>query len=319
MGVGAAAMFVVPRFAAAQDYPTRPIRLVIPFAPGGPFDLIARPWADKMKALLGATVVIENQGGAGGRLAATTTARAPADGYTLLLGGIGHLGLYRVTTNRPMEDVIRSLTPITIVAVTSSAVAIHPSVRATTLKELAIYARNNPGKLSFGHSGVGTTNHLAGELFKVFADAPDVQQVPYRGQGPAIADALSGQLPMVAAGMSAQLVELHRSGKLRILAVASPERLVGAPDIPSAIEAGAPGLIVQNYVTLMAPAGTPKAIVDRLAEATRSALADQNLQQQLIAGGLEPPRDSSPDAARRWAEREIARLTPLINALGLKE
>ena len=316
---GVAALFAAPQSAAAQSYPTRPIRLLIPFAPGGSFDVIARPWADKMKALLGATVVVENQGGAGGRLAAASAARAQPDGYTLLLGGIGHLGLYTVTTNRPMHDTINNLQPVAIAAVTSSAIVVHPSIPARTLQGLAAYARSNPGKVSFGHSGTGTVNHLLGELFKIFAETSEIQQVPYRGQGPAIADTLSGQLPMVAAGMNAQLVEFHRTGKLRILAVASPERLIGAPEIPTAIEAGASNLLVQNYVTLIAPAGTPKSIIDRLGEATRASLADEKLQQQLIAAGLEPPRDRSPEAARRWAEAEIVRLTPLINALGLKE
>ena len=272
-----------------------------------------------MKALLGATVVIENQGGAGGRLAATAAAQAQPDGYTLLLGGVGHLGLYTITTSRPMEDTIKNLQPVAIAAVTSSAIAVHPSVPARTLRELAEYAKANPGKLSFGHSGVGTINHLLGELFKIFAQTADIQQVPYRGQAPAIADAVSGQLPMVAAGMNAQFFEFHRTGKLRILAVASPERLLGAPEIPTGIEAGAPGLIVQNYVTLIAPAGTPKSIVDRLGAATHTALTDEQLQRQLIGAGLEPPRDRSAEAARRWAEGEIMRLTPLIKALGLQE
>jgi tripartite-type tricarboxylate transporter receptor subunit TctC len=208
---------------------------------------------------------------------------------------------------------------VLVAAVTSTAIAIHPSVPAATLKELAAYAKANPGKLSFGHSGVGTTNHLTGELFKIFAQAPEVQQVPYRGQGPALADMLSGQIPMVAAGVNAQLVELHRTGKLRILAVASTERLLGAPELPTTAEAGAPGLVVQNYVTLIARARTPESIVDRVRDAARTALNDEKLQQQLIAAGLEPARDSSAEAARRWAEAEIARLAPLINALGLKE
>jgi len=321
MRICAAIIAILPIMAtpaAAQDYPTRPIKLLIPFAPGGPFDQIARPWADKMKTLLGGTVVVENQGGAGGRLAAVAVARAQPDGYTLLLGGAGHLGLYTVTTNRPMYDTIKDLQPITIAAVASFAIAVHPSVPARTLQELATYAKANPGKLSFGHTGVGTLTHLTGELFKIFAETSEILHVPYRGQGPAVADTLSGQIPMVVAGMNAQLMELHRTGKLRILAVASPERLLGAPEIPTGIEAGVPGFVVQNYVTLIAPSGTPKSIVDRLGEATRAAFTDETLQQQLIASGLEPPRDRSPEAVRRWVEEEIARWTPIVNALGLK-
>jgi tripartite-type tricarboxylate transporter receptor subunit TctC len=203
------------------------------------------------------------------------------------------------------------------VAVTCYAIAVHPSVPAQNLRELAAYAKANPGKLSYGTAGVGSPNHLTGELFKSLTGA-DVVHVPYRGAGPAIVDAISGQIPMVIPATNGQLIEFHRTGKLRILAVATPERLIGAPEIPTAAEAGVPGLLTQNLISLVAPAGTPKAIVDQIGTATLTGLADEKLQQQFIASGFEPPRDRSPEAVRRWVEEEIARWTPIVKAIGLK-
>jgi tripartite-type tricarboxylate transporter receptor subunit TctC len=312
---GASVLPALPRVARAQTYPTRPIRLIIPFPPGGSYDAIGRPWADRMKASLG-TVVVENQGGASGTLGAAAVARSQPDGHTLLLAGSGQLGVYKVMANRPTYDPIKDLRPITVAAVTCYAIAVHPSVPARNLVELVAYAKTNPGKLSFGSAGAGGMNHLSGELFKTLTKT-DIQHVPYRGAGPAIADALSGQIPIVVPATNGQLIEFHRSGKLRVLAVASPQRLIGAPEIPTGIEAGVPGWIVQNYIALVAPTGTPETIVERLHETTRMAFADEKLQQQFIASGFEPPSDRSPDAVRRWVDEEIARWSPIVKALGL--
>ena len=270
-----------------------------------------------MKTLLG-TVVVENQGGAGGALAAAAVARAQPDGYTILLGGSGALGLYAITTSRPLYDPLKDLQPISIVAVTSYAIAIHPSVPARSLKELVDYAKANPGRLSYGSAGVGSLNHLIGELFKSLTQTPDIVHVPYRGAGPAIADNVSGQVPMIVPAVNGQLLEFHRSGKLRVLGVTSPARLLGAPEIPTAVESGLTNLVSQNYICLLAPAGTPKAIIDQISHATRIGLADQNLKQQFIGSGFEPALDSSPDMVRRWVEEDIARWTPIVKAIGLK-
>jgi tripartite-type tricarboxylate transporter receptor subunit TctC len=315
LAAGAAALSARSRVAWAQSFPTRPIRLLVPFPPGGSYDAIARPWADKMKSLLG-TVVVENQGGASGTIAATTVARAQPDGHTLLLAGAGSLSLYAITTSRPAYDPIKDFQPITAVAITCYAVVVHSSVPARSLKELVAYAKANPGKLSYGSAGVGSPNHLTGELFRSLTGV-DVVHVPYRGGGPAIADAVSGQIPMVIPAVNGQLIEFHRSGRLRILAVATPERLLGAPEIPTAAEAGVPGLITQNLISLVAPAGTPRAIVDQIGAATHQGLADDQLQQQFIASGFEPPRDRSPEAVRRWVAEEIVRWTPIVKAIGL--
>ena len=315
LAAGAAALPVVSRSARAQAYPSRPIRLLVPFPPGGSYDAIARPWADKMKSLLG-TVVVENQGGAGGAIAAMATVRAQPDGYTLLLAGAGILGLYSITASRPQYDPIKDLQPITAVAVTCYAIVVHPSMPSRNLEELVAYAKANPGKLSYGSAGVGTPNHLTGELLRSLTGA-DLVHIPYRGAGPAIADAISGQVAMVIPAVNGQLIELHRSGKLRILAVATPERLLGAPEIPTGVEAGVPGLVTQNILSLVAPTGTPRAIVEQIGAATHKGLADDKLQQQFIASGFEPPRDRSPEAVRRWVGEEIAKWTPIVKAIGL--
>jgi tripartite-type tricarboxylate transporter receptor subunit TctC len=313
---GAAALPVFSRIATAQSYPTRPIRLVVPFPPGGLFDVIGRSWADKMKALLG-TVVVENIGGASTSLGAAAVARAHPDGYTILLGGT-QTHINDLLKTRPLFDPLKDLDPIASVVAAYLSVAVHPSVQAHTLKELAAYAKANPGKLSYGHSGVGTLNHLTGELFKSLTRTSEIVQVPYRGAGPVIADLVSGQIPMGVVGIGGQMLEFHQSGKMRILAVTSPTRLVAAPDLPTATEAGLPGLTVAGSIGLLAPAGTPMGIVEQIAQATRAALADQVYQHILIEGGSEPTVDASPEKFRKSLSADIARWTPVIKALGLK-
>jgi len=312
------ARMLSPRCARAQsNYPDRPIKLVIPFPPGGSFDAIGRPWADRMKTLLG-TVVVENQGGGGGSLAAAAVARAQPDGYTILLGGSTALGLYTLTRNRPLYDPVKDLTPIAMLAFVPYAIAVHPSAPARNLKELIDYAKANPGKLSYGSAGTGSLNHMIGEMFKLLAGAPGIVHVPYRGAGPAIADAVGGQIPMVVPAVNGQLLEFHRAGKLRVLAVTGPNRLAAAPDIPTVNEAGVPGMVAQNIIGLVAPMGTPKDNIEKISQATRAALAEREFQNILIASGFEPYLDTSPDKFRRFIEEEIVRWTPVIKAIGLK-
>lgn len=214
LGGIAAALAAGSRIARAQGYPTRPIRLVVPFSAGGGYDAVGRSWADKMKTLLG-TVVVENIGGSGSSLGAAAVARARPDGYTMLLGGsIPHV-TELLLKSRPLYDPSKDLEPISSVAVTTFAIAVNPSVPARTLTELVDHAKANPGKLSYGSPGVGTLNHLTGELLKSLTGAPDIVHVPYRGAGPAIADLISGQLSMIIGAVTGPMLELHRSGKLR--------------------------------------------------------------------------------------------------------
>src|SRR5437667_8663882 len=268
------ARVLAPRAAFAQaKYPDRPIRLVIPFPPGGGYDAVGRPWAEKMKPLRG-TVVVENQGGGGSSLGAAAVARARPDGYTILLGGSSTHITEAILKSRPLYDPLKDLEPISNVVVSAFALAVHPAVPAQTLREFIDYAKANPGKLSYGHAGVGSLNHLTGELFKSLAGTPELVHVPYRGSGPATADTISGQVAMVTPAVTGGLLEFNRSGKLRILAVTSPTRLIAAPAIPTAVEAGLPGMVSQQSIGLFAPAGTPNAIIEQISQATRAALAD---------------------------------------------
>ncbi len=257
---------LMPRALLAQPrYPDRPVRLVIPFPPGGGYDAVGRPWAEKMKSLLG-TVVVENQGGGGSSLGAAAAARARPDGYTILLGG----------------------------------------------------AKANPGTVTYGHAGVGSLNHLTGELLKSLTGIPQLVHVPYRGSGPATADAISGQVSMVIPAVTGPLLEFNRTGKLRILAVTGPTRLIAAPEIPTAVEAGFPGMVSQQSIGLFAPAGTPKAIIEQILQATRIAIVEPAYQKMLIEAGFEPDVDSTPEKFRRLVEDDIARWTPIVKAIGLK-
>jgi tripartite-type tricarboxylate transporter receptor subunit TctC len=306
-----------PLAAHTQTYPVRPIRLVVPFPPGGAFDALGRPWADKMKPLLG-TVVVENIGGGGSSLGAAAVARARPDGYTLLLGGtLPHIN-EALLKSRPLYDPVKDLDPIASVAVNFLGIAVHPSVPTQNLKELIVYAKANPGKLSYGHAGVGSTNHLTGELFKSLAGVPDIVQLPYRGAGPAISDLISGQIPMAVVAVTGQVIELHRSGKIRVLAVTSPVRLAAAPELPTATEAEFPGLVVPASLGLLAPAGTSKPIIEQIAQATRTALAERAYQQALIESGFEPTIDSTPEKFRRSLADDVALWAPVVKKLGLK-
>ena len=227
------------RIARAQAYPTRPIRLVMPFPPGGAFDAVGRPWADRMKSLLG-TIVVENIGGGGSSLGASAAARAQPDGYTILLGGTQTHVNEALLKSRPLYDPVKDLDPIAGVAAYFLGIAVHPVVPVQTLKELIAYAKANPGKLSYAHAGVGTIQHLTGELFKSLTGTPEIVQVPYRGTGPAIADVVAGQVPIGIVGVTGQVLEFDRSGKMRVLAVTSPKRLIAAPELPTAAELGFP-------------------------------------------------------------------------------
>jgi len=302
---------------AQSNYPERPIRLVIPFPPGGVYDAVGRPWADRAKAPLG-TVVVENIGGAGGSLGAAAVARAAPDGYTILLGGGGALVITPIASSRAPFDPVRDFEPIALLVTTGLAIMVHPSLPVKDLGELVAYAKLNPGKLAYGSAGVGTVNQLTGELFKSLTGTADIVHVPYKGAGPAITDLISGQIPMAVPNVTAQIIELHRSGKLRMLAVTSPRRLAAVLEIPTAVEQGLPGMVSQNFIGLFAPARTPPAIVEQVAQATRAVMGDGEFQRSMAASGFERDLDSSPDKTRAFVADEIARWTPVIKGIGLK-
>jgi tripartite-type tricarboxylate transporter receptor subunit TctC len=304
--------------ASAQGgYPDQPIRLVVPRAAGGVVDVVARLWADQVKSVLG-TVVIEDQGGAGGTIAAAAVARARPDGYTLLAGTSSELVISPVIMSTPPYDPVRDLAPIVTTAVSVSALMVHESLPVHTLQELIAYAKANPGKLSYGSAGVGTSSHLCGELFKQLAGLPDVVHVPYKGANPGLVDFYAGHLPMFAASISPQVLDMHRAGRIRILVAGTDRRIVGAPDIPISIEVGFPDLITLMFMGVFAPAGTPRSIIEQVAGATHQVMADQQFQQRLIRAGFEPVTDSGPEQTAKFIREELVRWTPLLKASGLK-
>ena len=298
-------------------YPDRPVRLVVPFSPGGATDVVGRLWAEKMKPVLG-TVVTENRGGGGGVTGASEVARAQPDGHTFLFGNTSTQVLIPVIMSRPPYDALKDFVGIYILCMAPTSIVVHELVPARTLTELIAYARANPGKLSYGSAGAGTLTNLAGELFKQLIGAPDIVHIPYKGSAPGVADLASGHIPMMTPNVGGPLLEFHRAGRVRILAVNATARIKAAPDIPTAIEAGLPDMVAGNLNGLFAPAGVPQPIVEQIAEATRRVMADEEFQKLLVTSGFEPVLDSSPDATRQFIVEELKRWTPIMKATGFK-
>ncbi len=304
--------------ASAQDqYPSRPIRLIVPFAPGGLNDATARLWADRVKNDLG-TLVVDNRGGAGGTIGAIEASRAKPDGYTVLLGSSTTQVLNPTLMARVPYDPLKDFVAVSIFAVATATIAVHPSVPAKTLTELVAYVKANPGKLSYGSAGTGSNSHLAGELFKHLGGGLDMTHISYRGAGPAIADLVSGHITIGSPHMTAQLLELHNGGKIRILAAASAERLRGAPEIPTGAEAGMPGLIATTFNGIVAPGGTPPEAIAKIDGATQKAMQDGSFQELLIKAGFEPLQGVGGAVAQRYVAEELARLAPVVKAIGFK-
>lgn len=314
---GALVLGGAARTVRAETYPARPIRLVIPFPPGGAFDAVGRPLAEKLNAILG-TIVVENIGGGGSSLGASSVARAKPDGYTLLLGGTQTHVNEALLKGKPLYDPIKDLDPIADVVSYYLAIAIHPDIPATSLSAFIGHAKASPGKLSYGHAGVGSIQHLTGELFKAQTGSPDVVQVAYRGTGPAITDLVSGHIPMAVLGINGQVLELHRAGKIKILAVTAGRRLLAAPELPTVGELGLSGLTVTGTIGLLAPAGVSADIATAVAGTTRTALADSTFQKQLIEGGFEPAAAANPAKLKELLAADIALWAPIVKSIGLK-
>ena len=304
--------------ASAQGkYPEQPIRLVVPRSAGGVVDVVARLWANQVAAPLG-TVVIDNQGGGGGTIAAAAVARARPDGYTLLAGTTSELVISPVIMSTSSYDPVKDLAPIVITAVSVSALMVHESLPVHTLQELISYAKANPGKLSYGSPGVGTSAQLCAELFKQLAGLPDIVHVPYKGANPGLFDFYAGRLPMFAASISPQVLDMHRAGRIRILVAGTNRRLESAPDIPISTDVGFPDLITLQFMGVFAPAGTSRAIIEQVAAATHQVMTDKEFQKRLIVAGFEPVTDSGPEQTAQFIREELVRWTPLLKASGIK-
>lgn len=298
----------------AQLYPAKPIRLIVTFATGGGTDLAARTVAPKISEALGQSIVIENRAGANGAVGADAVAKAPPDGYTLMVGAAGTLAVAPHLGKLPF-DTFRDFAPISLLATSPFVVTVNPSVKAETMRELIALAKANPGKLTFGSSGTGGAPQLATELFKSMASI-DMLHVPYKGLGPAIADLLGGQIQLIFADVG--LVTAHlKGGKLRGLAVTGSNRSAAVPDLPTVAEAGVPGYAAGTWYGLFAPAGTPSAIVSRLSEETRKALAHPDVRASLAAQGVDPA-GNTPEQFAAFVRDEHAKWGKVIRDAGIK-
>jgi tripartite-type tricarboxylate transporter receptor subunit TctC len=315
--IAVAATAVAATAAAQERYPARPIRLVIPSVPAGVHDVIGRVWAEKVKPQLG-TIVIDNRGGGGGLIGANDVAHAQPDGYSILLGSTTTHVLLTPAMANPPYDPVKDFSAVAVFAASSTSVVINASVPARTLAELVAYAKANPGKLSYGSAGNGSITNLAGELFKLRAGGLDIVHVPYKGIGQGVSDLIGGQIPMLSANATAQILDLHRAGKVRILAVNARSRVKSAPDIPTAIEAGLPDMVAQTTFGVFAPAGTPRPILERINAVTQDAMAEPQFQNELLRLGFEPVLDVGPDKAAGVFQEELARWTPILKATSTK-
>lgn len=300
----------------ADAFPERPIRLVVGAAPGGIMDVVGRIWADKAKDQL-KSVIIDNLPGAGSARGAAEVYNAQPDGHTLYIGGsitnVTNALARRTTSYDPM-----GFEPVSMLGSNSYAFVVHPSVPVHTLQDLITYSRQQPGALSYGTPGVGSLNHLTGELFKSVAKTPNILHVPYRGAGPAFADLLSGHIPLAVVSFQAQMMEFHRSGKIRILAVTSPDRLDFAPEIPTTAEAGLAPVNSQQFVGLFAPPKTPRSSINAIANATQAAVASQEYRDRLAKAGFDTFPDASAAKMDQINKQLFETWAPIIKAIGLK-
>lgn len=300
--------------AIAQAYPSKPIRYIVPFPPGGSSDLIARVIAPKMSERLGQPIVVENRPGAGGMLGVDVVAKAEPDGYIIGLAAAGALSsnihLYPKMPFHPEKD----LAPITNLAMIPFFLVAHPA-QASSIKELIEQAKAKPGALSYGHGGQGSTMHLAGELLNMLAKV-NVQSVPYKGSAPVSSDVLGGQIPFGVVDVPSAIANV-RAGKLRALAVTSRQRIAAAPDVPTFEEAGVPGYEAVGWFGSVAPAGTPREIIQRLNLETRNALALPDVRERVIAAGTEPAT-TTPEEFAAYIREETKKWGEVIKAGNIK-
>jgi len=299
--------------AAAANFPDRPIKLIVPFPPGGPPDVAARIIGDWLSSHLG-TIVVENHPGAGGTLGARLVANAPPDGYTLLAATSGALAISPQLYRNAGIDPLKDFTAVALVSSTPQVLAINAAIPVHTVKELVAYARANPGKLNYG-AAIGTPPHLSGEMFKHLTGA-DIVFVPYKGASQATTDVLSGQMNMTFEGATGILPYL-KGGKLRALAVTSPRRLPELPDVPTMIEAGYPGMPPDAWQAIVAPAGTPSDIVVRINAVVDQGLADPQVKARILGlGGV--PQPMSPSDFAAFIAEQVKRWGDIIHVTGVK-
>jgi len=289
--------------AMAQSFPEKPIRLVVPFPPGGPTDIVARPLAQLLGEALKSTVIVENRGGAGGSIGADVVAKSPADGYTLLMGTVGTSAINSALYRKLPHDPIRDFTPIALVASAPVALVVNPAVSIASVKDFLAQAAASPGKVSFGSAGNGTPGHLTGEMFATAAGVK-LQHVPYKGSAPAITDLLGNQIPAMFDPLQS-VIQHVRSGKLRALAISGLQRSPALPEVPTLDEAGVNGFETTAWWAVFGPAGMPAAVTARLRTEVERVVRSDAFRNKLGDLGVQPSGD--PLSLAEFQKREVAK------------
>lgn len=314
-GVGALAPTMASAQTSSAAFPTRPVRIVVPYTPGGSNDVIARLVAQKLQEMWSQPVVVENRPGAAGNIGANEVAKAQPDGHTLLLTNINIVSMNPGLIERMPFDPQKDFAPITLLGTTSLALVVHPDVQAQNVQQLIDLARREPGKLNYASSGNGSPQHMSAEMFKAMTRT-NLLHVPYRGAAPAIADLLAGQV-QVSVGVVNQLIPHIRAGKLRALGVTSRKRLASLPDVPTLDEAGVPGYESEIWLGLAAPAGTTAATVDFINLAARRVMAMPDIVEKLTAQGIDV-LVSTPEQMRQRGLDDLKRWGDIIRSAGIK-
>ena len=299
----------------AQAYPDKPVRIVVTFPPGGSADAVVRMLVPRLNERLGQQVVVDNRPGAGGNIGLALVAKAPPDGYTLGVGAAGALAANSSLYAQMPFDPLKDFRPVSMLAAIPFVLVGHPSVPAKTQKELVAYAKANPGKLSVAHGGNGTAMHLSAALFSQMAEVKLVE-VPYKGSGPAALDVLAGNVPLAVVDLPSALQQI-KAGKLVAYAVTSPQRLPQLPDVPTASEAGLAGYDSTGWFGVVAPAGTPQAVVNRLNAEITAALNDEQIKASMRNLGVEPA-PSKPEAFEAYIRSETAKWAKVIRDAHIK-
>jgi tripartite-type tricarboxylate transporter receptor subunit TctC len=314
--LAAIALFALTAVAARGDtFPSRPIRIVVPFAAGGATDLIARVVGQKLTESLGQAVVVENRPGASGMIGADLVAKAPPDGYTLLMASTAEIAINPSLYSKMSYDPQKDLAPITLAGVTPLILVVNPASPLHSVADIVKEAKAHPGTISFASAGNGSVQHLSGELVKVLTST-DMVHVPYKGAAPALTDVLSGQVTMFFSGMPPAMPHV-KSGKLRALAVTTPKRSPAAPDVPTMAEAGVQGFDISNWFGLLAPAGTPPGILDKLHDEAVKALMQPAVKERLAEQGAEVVADSR-EHFGAFIKAEADKYAKLIKVSGAK-
>jgi tripartite-type tricarboxylate transporter receptor subunit TctC len=306
-------LLLPPALAMAQDFPTKPIKLIVPFPAGGPNDIIARVVVQKMSELIKQPVLIDNRGGQGGVLGTDAVAKAAPDGYTIAISSAGALAI-SPSMEKVAYDTLKDIAPVTLVATVPEMLVVATNVPAHDMKELVALAKAQPGKLNFASSGPGSLPHLACELFKLTAKI-DIVHVPYRGAAPAVNDLLGQQVQMTFLDLPVILPQI-KAGALRPIALGAPERAPTEPDVPTTTEAGMPDLIIENWYGMVAPAGTPPAIIATLNKIATEAMADPLVKEKLAAQGATLVGDT-PEHFRGFIDSEIKKWAKVIRDAGV--